>query len=105
VGRLLRQIEDIEKQAGDRPIVVAIPELIKEHWWDYVLLGDRARRLRAALLRRGGPDLAVVIVSWARGEPHPERIVAEEEPEPDSALARSTGSGSYFPAQKACFPE
>jgi hypothetical protein len=42
---------------------------------------SRIRRLRAALLRHGGPNLAVVTVPWAPEEPHPEEVIAEEEPQ------------------------
>jgi hypothetical protein len=40
------------------------------------------RRLRAALLHHGGPNLAVVTVPWAREQPHPEKVIQEEEPQP-----------------------
>ena len=55
---------------------------MKEHWWDYLLLdSSRIRRLRTALLRRGGPNPAVVTARWAREEPHLEEVIAEEEPQ------------------------
>jgi hypothetical protein len=81
VGRLLRHIKEIQTQYPDRLVAVVIPEIVKEHWWDYLLLDSaRARRLRAALLRHGGPNLSVVMVPWAREQPHPERVIEEEEP-------------------------
>jgi hypothetical protein len=90
-GRLLKHIGEIKAQHPGRPIAVVIPEVIKEHWWDYVLLdSSRARRLRAAPLRHGGPDTAVVIVPWARDEPHPEAVIEEEEPGPEPAARAST---------------
>ncbi len=79
-GRLLKHLTEIEAEHPGRPVFVVIPEVVKEHWWDYVLLdSSRVRRLRAALLRHGGPNLAVVTVPWAREEPHPEEVIAEEE--------------------------
>jgi len=81
VGHLLKHVSEIEKSRHGRSIAVVIPELVKEHWWDYLLHSYRTRRLRLALLRHGGPNLAVVIVPWAREEPHPEEIIQEEEPE------------------------
>jgi hypothetical protein len=81
-GRLLKHLTEIEAEHPGRPVFVVIPEVVKEHWWDYVLLdSSRVRRLRAALLRHGGPNLAVVTVPWAREEPHPEEVIAEEEPQ------------------------
>ncbi|HEY1301179.1 MAG TPA: APC family permease [Stellaceae bacterium] len=83
VGRLLRHIAEIRRHSPGRPIAVVIPQLIKLHWWDYILYTGRARRLRAALLRDGGPDLTVVIVPWAPEPAHPERIITREEPHPE----------------------
>ena len=73
IGRLLKHISEMEKQRPGCPIAVVIPELVKEHWWDYLLHSSRPRQLRAALLRHGGPNLVVVMVPWAREEPHPEK--------------------------------
>jgi hypothetical protein len=82
-GRLLKHLAEIDAAHPGRPVLVVIPEVVKEHWWDYVLLdSSRIRRLRAALLRHGGPNLAVVTVPWAREEPHPEEVIAAEEPQP-----------------------
>jgi amino acid transporter len=84
-GRLLKHVSEIEAQHPGRPILVVIPEVVKEHWWDYLLLdSSRLRKLRTALLRHGGPDLAVVTVPWAREEPHPEEVIKEEEPGPEA---------------------
>jgi amino acid transporter len=81
VGRLIKQVTEIKTQHPGRSIAVVIPEVVKEHWWDYLLLdSSRARRLRANLLRHSGPDVAVVIVPWAREQPHPEAVIEEEEP-------------------------
>jgi amino acid transporter len=89
VGHLLRRIGEIRAQSAGRPIVVVIPEVVKEHWWDYLLTSQRAHLLREALIRHGGPDLAIVIVPWAREAPHPEKIIDEEEPQAEAAPASS----------------
>jgi hypothetical protein len=83
VGRLLKHIGELEKRRPGCPIAVVIPELVKEHWWDYLLHSSRPRQLRTALLRHGGPDLVVVMVPWTREEPHPEKVIEEEEPAPE----------------------
>jgi hypothetical protein len=80
VGHLLREIASIEARSPGRPITVVIPELVREHWWEHLLDTGRARQLREALLRHGGPNLTVVIVPWVRDLPHPEEIVEDEEP-------------------------
>jgi hypothetical protein len=91
VGHLLRRVEEIKAQSPGRPLLVVIPALARQHWWDYLLTTGRAERLRAALLRHGGPNLAVVTVPWAREAPRPEKIIGEEEP-PTGAVRRSLGA-------------
>jgi hypothetical protein len=61
-------------------VAVVIPALVQAHWWDRLLHTGRVRRIRATLLRHGGPDLAVVTVPWTLEEPRPEAVIAEEEP-------------------------
>jgi len=81
VGRLVKQVAEIEEQYPDRPLAVVIPQVVEEHWWDYLLLNNlRTRRLCTALMRHGGPNLAVIKVPWAYEPPHPEKVIAEEEP-------------------------
>jgi hypothetical protein len=41
--------------------------------------------LQANLLSEGGPDLAVVLVPWTVDAPHPEKVIAEEEPAKQAA--------------------
>src|SRR5215469_1188599 len=66
VGRLVKQVAEIEKQYPNRPLTVVIPRVVEEHWWDYLLLNNlRTRRLCTALMRHGGPNLAVIKVPWA----------------------------------------
>jgi hypothetical protein len=89
VGRTLRYVADLERREPDRPIAVVIPELVREHWWDYLLQSWRGLRLRRVLMRHGGPNLAVVIVPWAREPPHPEAVIKEEEPDVEPPRRRA----------------
>ena len=90
VGRLLRHVAEIETQHPGRPLVVVIPEVVEEHWWMALLLNNfRTRRLCAALMRHGGANLAVVLVPWAYEPPHPEQVIAEEEPQAAEPAAPS----------------
>src|SRR5260370_30480150 len=69
-GRLLKHLAEIEAEHSGRPGLVVIPEIAKDHWWDHLLLdSSRVRRVRAALLSHGGPNLAVVTVPCAREGP------------------------------------
>jgi hypothetical protein len=81
VGHLLQHVAQVTAEYPGHPVAVVIPEIVREHWRDYLLLGGlRAWRLRTALLRHGGTDLAVVTVPWAREAPHPEKLIEREEP-------------------------
>jgi amino acid transporter len=80
LGPLLRIIEALRQQHPGRPIAVVLPLLVEARWWEWLLHTHRERRLRAALLRNGGRDIAVVGVPWQLEAPAPERVLAEEEP-------------------------
>lgn len=67
-------IEELEPRAGDRPIAVLIPQLVKRRWWQHLLHSHRAARLRSELLRYGGSRLIVIDVPWYLEEPQPEEL-------------------------------
>lgn len=94
VGRLLRHVAEIETQQPGRPLAVVIPEVVEEHWWDYLLLNNfRTRRLCTALMRHSGANLAVLLVPWSYEPPHPEEGIEEQEPgsgEPATAAPQGT---------------
>ena len=56
-----------------------IPELVKQHWWDYLLSSQHARRLRSAVLAYGGPRVVVIAVPWYLTPPKIEEAMSEEE--------------------------
>jgi amino acid transporter len=61
---LLKYVIELEREFPLREIAIIVPELVKTHWWEHLLHNHRARRLRAALLRYGGPRLVLVSVPW-----------------------------------------
>ena len=63
-GPLLRLVERIDADTPGRSVAIIIPEMIMRHWWQRLLHGRRAARLRAALLERAGPRLMVVTSPW-----------------------------------------
>lgn len=91
VGRLLKHVADIEAQHPDRPLAVVVPEVVEEHWWDYLLLNNsRTRWVYAALMRHGGSNIAVVLMPWAYEPSNPEQVIEEEEPRSEEpAMAES----------------
>jgi amino acid transporter len=54
----------LEAEHPDRQIAVIIPELVEKHWYQYFLHNQRAEWLKAALLRKGTPRIAIVNVPW-----------------------------------------
>jgi len=68
---LLQFIADLERKEPAREIAVLLPEVVKKHWWQYILHGYRVRRLHAALLSHGGSRVVVVEVPWYLEEPRP----------------------------------
>ncbi|WP_342593353.1 APC family permease [Sinorhizobium americanum] len=61
---LLRLVEKLDLDSPERKVTVLIPEIIKEGWLQKLLHMNRAGRLRARLLRFGGPRLTVATVPW-----------------------------------------
>jgi hypothetical protein len=61
---VLKLVEELQAKFGGRHIAVLIPELVKQRWYQTIMHTQRARRLRAQLLRHGGPGLTVIIVPW-----------------------------------------
>lgn len=80
LGPLLRLIEEQDKREPGRPIGVVLPQLVESRWWERLLHTHRERRLRDALMRNGGEDLAVISVPWQLEPPQPAVALAEEEP-------------------------
>ena len=93
---LLELIKASEEHRPNRRIAVVIPEVAKEHWWQYLLHTRRARRLRAALMRYGGSRLVLITIPWYLEEPSIEEALEEEREDaekmmPRPALGRAAG--------------
>ena len=56
-----------------------IPELVKRHWWEYLLSSQRSWRLRSAVLDFDGQRVVVIGVSWYLTPPKIEQGMTEEE--------------------------
>ncbi|MBW0002050.1 MAG: APC family permease [Hyphomicrobiales bacterium] len=78
-GPLLQLIAQIEKDNRDRLIAVLLPQVVKEHWWQYLLHNHRSYRVRRALLRYGGSRLVLLTVPGYLEEPRIEEGLEEEE--------------------------
>ncbi|HLH10707.1 MAG TPA: APC family permease [Methylovirgula sp.] len=65
---ILKYARELRAKFGDRSIAVLIPEVAKQHWYQSILHGFRAYRLRSALLRDADPWLTVIELPWHMGE-------------------------------------
>ncbi len=61
---LLGMVRELQDEHPDRRVAILIPEVVKQGWWEYLLHTHRARRIRSALLSRGGPRLVLMNVPW-----------------------------------------
>ncbi|MBV9251733.1 MAG: APC family permease, partial [Acetobacteraceae bacterium] len=80
VAPVLREIEEARDRFPCRPVFIVLPEIVEGRWWGYLLHTHRERRVRARLLRYGGPTVAVIGVPWQLTASEPEEGLAEEEP-------------------------
>jgi amino acid transporter len=61
-------ILDLSKKHPDRRVVVVIPELVEDRWYEYFLHNQRGRLLEWVLLARGNERIFTVTAPWYVGE-------------------------------------
>lgn len=61
-------ILDLSKKNPDRNIIVVIPELVEDKWYEYFLHNQRGRLLEWVLLVRGNERIFAVSAPWYVGE-------------------------------------
>jgi amino acid transporter len=61
---LLEHVERVKQEFPNRQVAVIVPEVVKRHWWQYLLHQYRAERLRSALLRSGDKRTVLINVPW-----------------------------------------
>ncbi|HXQ27553.1 MAG TPA: APC family permease [Candidatus Acidoferrales bacterium] len=61
-------ILDLSKEHPDRSIIVVIPELVEDRWYEYFLHNQRGRLLEWVLLARGNERIFTVSAPWYVGE-------------------------------------
>src|ERR1700677_2901915 len=59
---------ELSKKNPDREIVVVIPEVVEDKWYEYFLHNQRGRLLEWALLARGNERIHTVSAPWYIGE-------------------------------------
>ncbi len=77
-GPLLQVVQECGARFPGQPVMIVLPELIEGRWWGYLMHTHRERRLRARLLRYGGPQITVVSVPWQLQTSSPAQGIAED---------------------------
>jgi amino acid transporter len=67
---IVQFVLDISKQNPTRSIVVVIPELVEDRWYEYFLHNQRGRLLEWVLLARGNERIFTVSAPWYVGRQH-----------------------------------
>jgi len=65
---IVQFILDLSNQNPGRSIVVVIPELVEDRWYEYFLHNQRGRLLEWVLLARGNERIFTVTAPWYVGE-------------------------------------
>jgi amino acid transporter len=65
---IVQFILDLSKKNPNRSIVVVIPELVEDKWYEYFLHNQRGRLLEWVLLARGNERIFTVSAPWYIGE-------------------------------------
>ncbi len=66
---IIQFILDLSEKHPDRRIVVVIPELVEDKWYEYFLHNQRGRLLEWMLLARGNERIFTVSAPWYVGKP------------------------------------
>jgi amino acid transporter len=64
IGPIVRHIQRLARTNPRRSIAVLVPELVERRWYDLLLHGHTATLLKAMLLLRGGPQIAIINTPW-----------------------------------------
>jgi len=65
---IVQFILDLSKKRPDRSIIVVIPELVEDKWYEYFLHNQRGRLLEWMLLVRGNERIFTVSAPWYAGQ-------------------------------------
>ncbi len=67
---IVQFVLDLSKKNPTRSIVVVIPELVEDKWYEYFLHNQRGRLLEWVLLARGNERIFTVSAPWYIGKQH-----------------------------------
>jgi MFS family permease len=66
---IVQFVLDLSKEHPDRSVIVVIPELVEDRWYEYFLHNQRGRLLEWVLLARGNNRVFTVSAPWYAGAP------------------------------------
>ena len=64
---IVQFVLDLSRQNPGRSVIVVIPELVEDKWYEYFLHNQRARMLEWVLLARGNERIYTVSAPWYVG--------------------------------------
>jgi len=64
---IVQFILDVSKKNPDRGVIVVIPELVEDRWYEFFLHNQRSRLLKWVLLARGNDRIFTVTAPWYVG--------------------------------------
>jgi len=65
---IVQFILEVSKKNPDRSVIVVIPELVEDRWYEFFLHNQRSRLLKWVLLARGNERIFTVTAPWYVGE-------------------------------------
>jgi amino acid transporter len=65
---IVQYVLNLSKNHPDRRIVVVVPELVEDHWYEYFLHNQRGRLLQWLLLARGNDRILTAVAPYYLGE-------------------------------------
>jgi hypothetical protein len=65
---IVQFVLDLSRKNPERSIIVVIPELVEDRWYEYFLHNQRGRMLEWVLLARGNERIFTVSAPWYAGE-------------------------------------
>jgi amino acid transporter len=65
---IVQFVLDLSRKNPERSIIVVIPELVEDRWYEYFLHNQRGRLLEWVLLARGNERIFTVSAPWYAGE-------------------------------------
>jgi len=64
VSPIVDHVLEVERKNHGRQIALVVPELVANHWYDFLLHNNRAEMLKALVLLKGNRRIAIINVPW-----------------------------------------